>query len=232
MSFVPEITISTVQLQVNISSWIAGHHSHVAKLEEDVNMGSTISTIRESSHCQNIHGANNWSLVLIPKHWSKVVCAGSYFLIVFFFFKPPNSKNAGKLKTWGEGQGGWRKKRLCLPSHGSSTADTLCHALVLGWFACPSSSGCWRQKLSPLAYGSVCATTVLFCFVYHTNPPQEYKCIIKGKKIPEMNFKAIKKADHKSEMWIGIVLGRFVLSQQEVKCCWFLVRFTLSVLRK
>lgn len=59
MSFVPEITTSTVQLQVNISSWIAGHHSHVAKLEEDVNMGSTTSTNREPSHCQNIQGANS-----------------------------------------------------------------------------------------------------------------------------------------------------------------------------
>lgn len=93
------------------------------------------------------------------------------------------------------------KKRLCLPSGMNFAADMVRHALAPAWFECPSSSGCRRQKLSPSAYGSVCATTDFFFL-------QKYRYIIKGKKSLKgpVNFKAMGKADHESQMYIGITL--------------------------
>lgn len=108
MPFVPEITTNLVQLQVNISSWTAGHHSHVARQEEDLSMGSITSTNREPSHSQSMHRANNCALISILKHWRKVVSVRGIIHWWFHFSKPLKSKNPGKLKTWGEGQGGWR----------------------------------------------------------------------------------------------------------------------------
>lgn len=70
---------------------------------------------REPNHSQSMNGANSWFLVSILKHWSKVVSVGGLIHWLFYFYKPLNSKNLGKLKTWGEGQGRWRKQRLsCL----------------------------------------------------------------------------------------------------------------------
>lgn len=115
MPFVPEITTNLVQLQVNISSWTAGHHSHVARQEEDPSMGSITSTNREPSHSQSMHRANNWALISILKHWRKVVSVGGLIIHWWFHFsKPLKSKNLGKLQTCGEGQGGWRRGFACL----------------------------------------------------------------------------------------------------------------------
>jgi len=82
---------------------------------EDLSTGSFTSANRELNHSQNTNAANSWSLVSVLKYWSKAVSVGDVIHWIFYFHKPLNSKNLGKLKTWGEGQGGWRKQRLsCL----------------------------------------------------------------------------------------------------------------------
>lgn len=89
------------------------------------------------------------------------------------FFQASKEQKPGEVENLGRGSG-WMK-RLCLPSGMNSAADTVHHALAPGWFECPSSSGCQRQKLSPSAYGSVCATTDFFFFLQSTD------ILLKGK---------------------------------------------------
>lgn len=84
------------------------------------------------------------------------VC-GRFYPLIALFFQTSEQQNLGKLKTWDEGQGGWRKQRLCSTLGVNSVVDVVCHALASAWCECPSSSGCQRQKLSATAYGSVCA---------------------------------------------------------------------------
>jgi len=56
-----------------------------------------------------------------------------------------------------------KKAEAFLPLGVDSAADRVCDALAAGWFEWPPSSpGCQRQKLSPSAYGSVCAITGFF----------------------------------------------------------------------
>lgn len=84
-------------------------------LEEALNMGSITLTHREPNHCQNIYGTNSWSLVSIPKHWSKIACARSYFLIVLFL-QASEQQKCRKVKNLGL-RSGWMKKCLCLWTH-------------------------------------------------------------------------------------------------------------------